>query len=109
MVIFVYLYDEKIGLVGNRLKRLSLPESMVTRSLKLVQERRQDILDGGLCSLTDPTRVKRRYTGGHVMGPLVINSKVVAPDYVKFNHGNGEVSFDSVDAAHVSINFDDYD
>ena len=106
---FVYLYNEKSGLVGNRLKRLALPESIVTRSLKLVQERRQNILDGGLCSLTDPTRVKRRYTGGHVMGPLVINSKIVASDNAKFDNGNGEDNLDSVDAAHAYINLDDYD
>ena len=84
----VYLYNEKYGSVGNRLKRLALPESIVARSLKLVEERRQDILDGGLASLTDPTRVKRRWTGGHVMGPLVINSKIGSPDE-NFERGIG--------------------
>ena len=103
---YVYLYDESSGRVGNRLKRLALPESIVTRSLKLVQARRQSILDGGLCSLTDPTRVKRRYTGGHVMGPLVIHSKVVASENASY--GNGEGSFDTVDASSAHINFDDY-
>ena len=40
------------------------------------------------------------------MGPLVINSKVVASDNA--NYGNGGVSFDSVDGASVHINFEDY-
>ena len=105
---FVYLYDEKSGLVGNHLKRFALPESIVTRSLKLVQKRRQDILGGGICSYTDPIRVKRRYTGEHVMGPLVINSKIVASDKAQLENENGGIRFDTVDAAHVPINLDDH-
>ena len=117
---FVYLYNEKYGSVGTRLKRLALPESIVTRSLKLVQDRRQDILEGGLASLTDPTRVKRRWTGGHVMGPLVINSRIGAPDE-KFERGtivesptkrdspetSQMNSFGSANTTHVTLDSDD--
>ena len=114
----VYIYNEKSGSVGNRCNRLALPESITSRSLKLVEKRRQDILNGGLASLTDPTRVKRRWTGGHIMGPLVINSKISRPDEKLLMRGtsidttvssnaDSMNSFASANTIHVTIDDED--